>query len=332
MKIRREFKIGVFAVIVILVSWWGIKWLGGQNILLTSSSYYAYYDNVSGLMVSSRVKLRGVEIGNVQDIQLEGDKVRIEMLIENKYAAMIPSNSVAELGAAGLMGGTEINIIQGDATTHAEPESTLTGSIKPDLVNTMAEKAGTLLDGINTTVGGINELLSTNGQNITQMIANLEQMTSSINSILDAAEYNINGSLNDLRTFTSTLAANSGRIESMISNIDSFSTDLAEAKFVDELNTTISSLNTIITTIENGDGTAGMLINDKALYESLNDAGSNLSQLLEDLKANPMRYVHFSLFGKTEEQIAEKQAKKEAKAEKKAAKKAAKEAKANSEE
>jgi phospholipid/cholesterol/gamma-HCH transport system substrate-binding protein len=327
MKIRREFKIGVFAIAVILVSWWGIKWLQGQNLLLSSSSYYAYYDNVSGLMVSSRVKLRGVEIGNVQNIELEGNKVRIEMLIEDKYAEMIPSNSVAELGAAGLMGGTEINIIQGDATTYVEPESTLTGSIKPDLMNTMAEKAGTLLDGINTTVGGINDLLSTNSQNITQMITNLESMTSSINSILNAAEHNINGSLNDLRTFTSTLAANSGRIEAMIGNIDKVTTDIAEANFVEQLDSTLTSLDSIITTIENGDGTAGMLINDKALYESLNSAGDNLSQLLEDLKNNPMRYVHFSLFGKTEEQIAEKQAKKEAKAEKKAAKKAAKEAK-----
>lgn len=280
MKIRREFKIGVFAIAVILVSWWGIKWLQGQNLLLSSNSYYAYYDNVSGLMVSSRVKLRGVEIGNVQNIELEGNKVRIEMLIEDKYAEMIPSNSVAELGAAGLMGGTEINIIQGDATTYVEPESSLTGSIKPDLMNTMAEKAGTLLDGINTTVGGINDLLSTNSQNITQMITNLESMTSSINSILNAAEHNINGSLNDLRTFTSTLAANSGRIEAMIGNIDKVTTDIAEANFVEQLDSTLTSLDSIITTIENGDGTAGMLINDKALYESLNSAGDNLSQLL----------------------------------------------------
>ena len=121
MKIRREFKIGFFAVIVILVSWWGIKWLGGQNLLLSSSTYYAYYDDVSGLMVSSRVKLRGVVIGNVQDIALEGDKVKVEMLIEDKYAEMIPINSVAELGAAGLMGGTEINIIQGNANAYIPP-------------------------------------------------------------------------------------------------------------------------------------------------------------------------------------------------------------------
>ena len=295
-------------------------------MLLSSSSYYAYYDNVSGLMVSSRVKLRGVQIGNVQDIQLEGDKVRIEMLIEDEYADIIPANSVAELGAAGLMGGTEIVIIQGDAQETIKPEAVITGRIKPDLVGTMADKAGELIDGLNTTVGSLNDLLSVNGEAISQMITNLEAMSASVNSMLNAARYDIDGTLNNLRTFTNTLAANSGRIEAMIGNIDKVTTDIAEANFVEQLDSTLSSLDTIVKTIEGGDGTAGMLINDKALYESLNDAGDNLAELLEDLKANPMRYVHFSLFGKSEEQIAEKAAKKAAKEQKKAEKKAAKEA------
>lgn len=323
MKIRKEFKIGVFAVAVILVSWWGIKWLQGQNLLLSSNSYYAYYDDVSGLMVSSRVMLRGVQIGNVQDIELEDDKVRIEMLIEDEYAALIPANSVAELGSASLMGGTQISIIQGDSREMVKPEAVITGRIKPDLVGTMSDKAGELLDGLNTTVGGINELLSTNREAIDNMITNLEAMTMSINSMLSAARNDINGTLSNLRSFTGTLAANSGRIEAMIGNLDKVTTDLAEANFVEQLDSTLTSLDSIVKTIEEGDGTAGMLINDKALYESLNSAGDNLAQLLEDLKANPMRYVHFSLFGKSEEQIAEKAAKKAAREQKRAEKKAA---------
>lgn len=323
MKIRKEFKIGVFAVAVILVSWWGIKWLQGQNLLLSSNSYYAYYEDVSGLMVSSRVMLRGVQVGNVQDIELEEDKVRIEMLIEDEYAALIPANSVAELGSASLMGGTQISIIQGDSREMIKPEAVITGRIKPDLVGTMSDKAGELLDGLNTTVGGINELLSTNREAIDNMITNLEAMTMSINSMLSAARNDINGTLSNLRTFTGTLAANSGRIEAMIGNLDKVTTDLAEANFVEQLDSTLTSLDSIVKTIEEGDGTAGMLINDKALYESLNSAGDNLAQLLEDLKANPMRYVHFSLFGKSEEQIAEKAAKKAAREQKRAEKKAA---------
>ena len=70
MKLKSAFKVGVFTVIVILVSWWGIKWLGGQNIFLTNNSYYVYFDDVTGLQESSRVKMRGVEVGNVRSITL----------------------------------------------------------------------------------------------------------------------------------------------------------------------------------------------------------------------------------------------------------------------
>ena len=327
MKIRREFKIGFFAVIVILVSWWGIKWLGGQNLLLSSSTYYAYYDDVSGLMVSSRVKLRGVVIGNVQDIALEGDKVKVEMLIEDKYAEMIPINSVAELGAAGLMGGTEINIIQGNANAYITEESTIEGRVKPDMIGSMADKATTLLTNVNVTVDKLNGLLGENSESITNMISHLETMSSSVNSILSSVQGSIGGIVSNIRSFTSTLAENSNRIESMLANVDKFTGDLAEAQFVEQLSATLTELDGIINAINDGDGTAGMLINDKALYESLNSAGNNLATLLEDLKTNPMRYVHFSLFGQSEEKIAEKAAKKAAKAEKRAAKRAAKAAK-----
>ena len=321
MKIRREFKIGVFAVITILVAWWGIKWLGGQNVLITSSTYYAYYDDVSGLIPSSRIKLRGVEIGNVQDIELENTTVRVEMLIEDKYIEMIPSNSVAEIRSAGLMGGTEINIIQGDAKDFIVPDGTIKGVVKPDMIGSMADKAGELLNGLNTTVESVNSLLSTNSETITDLISNLEAMSSSVNSIVASAQSNIEGTLTNLNTFTQTLSQNSSRIENMLSNLDQFSEDLAEAQFVAQLRSTLAELDAIVKSINEGDGTAGMLINDKALYDSLNQASGNLAALLEDLKANPMRYVHFSLFGQSEEKAAERAAKKAEREERRAAKK-----------
>ena len=321
MKIRREFKIGVFAVITILVAWWDIKWLGGQNVLITSSTYYAYYDDVSGLIPSSRIKLRGVEIGNVQDIELENTTVRVEMLIEDKYIEMIPSNSVAEIRSAGLMGGTEINIIQGDAKDFIVADGTIKGVVKPDMIGSMADKAGELLNGLNTTVESVNSLLSTNSETITDLISNLEAMSSSVNSIVASAQSNIEGTLTNLNTFTQTLSQNSSRIENMLSNLDQFSEDLAEAQFVAQLRSTLAELDAIVKSINEGDGTAGMLINDKALYDSLNQASGNLAALLEDLKANPMRYVHFSLFGQSEEKAAERAAKKAEREERRAAKK-----------
>lgn len=324
MKLRREFKVGVFAVIVIAVAWWGIKWLGGQNVLLTSNIYYVYYDNVSGLQESSRVKLRGVEVGNVRDITLENDRVKVEIAVESQYEEMIPANSVAEMGSAGLMGGVEIVIIQGDAAEFMEDGATFEGRVKADMIGTLADKGAELMDGLNTTVGGVNALLEDNAQKISTLVSNLESMSASIDGIMSASSANIKSSISNLNSFTATLSENTGRIESMLANLDSFTGELAEAQLVEQLTTTVNDLNAVLASIQSGDGSVGKLVNDPELYDSLAKAGDNLALLLEDLKANPMRYVHFSLFGSDDEKAAKKQAKAEAKAAKREAKAAAK--------
>ena len=326
MKIRREFKIGIFAVIVIAVSWWGIKWLGGQNVLLTSNIYYVYYDDVSGLQESSRVKLRGVEVGNVRSIELERDRVLVEIAVESKYADMIPANSLAEIGSAGLMGGVEINILQGDAAEVIEAGAFFEGAIKPDMIGSLADKGTELMDGLNETVSGVNALLADNSASITALVSNLESMSASVDTLLAAVSGDVDGIMGDVKDFTDALAENTGRIESIIENLDTFTGDVAAADLVSQLNTTVTTLNDVLGTLEAGEGSIGQLLNDPALYTSLNEASDNLGALLEDLKLNPMRYVHFSLFGMSEEKAAEKAAKRAAREERRAAKAAARNA------
>lgn len=321
MKISSMLKVGTFAVIVILVSWWGIKWLGGQNILLSDNIYYVHYDDVSGLQESSRVKLRGVEVGNVRSITLLGDKVEVEIAIEEKYADMIPDNSIAELGSSGLMGGMEIYIIQGDSETVMKDGGEFEGRVRPDMLGSLADQGGALLENLNTTVTNVNALLDDNSEEIGQMIANLESMTSSIDNLLSASSGDIEGALNDLHTFTTTLSDNSERIEAMLANLETFSGDLADADLVNQLTATVDSLNAVLASIQEGEGSVGKLLNDEELYNSLNTASDNLGLLLEDIKTNPKRYINISVFGQSEEKA-------KAKAEKRAAREAARAEKA----
>lgn len=311
MKFKRELLIGIFAVAVIGVSWWGIKWLGGQNVFLTSNIYYARYDDVTGLQESSRVNLLGVEVGNVRSIELQDDGVLVEIAVEDRYAHMIPSNSVAEIGSTGLMGGMEIFIIKGDAEDAMPDGGMFEGRMRPDMLASLSDKGTELLEGLNQTVDGVNSLLNDNSENITMLIANLESMSASVDGIINSSADDIETAMDDLSTFTSTLAENTSRIETLLTNIETFSGDLAESDIFTELETTVSSLNGVLASIENGEGSVGMLLNDTQLYDSLTSAGDNLSLLLEDLKANPMRYVHFSLFGSSDEK-AERKAEREA--------------------
>lgn len=317
MKLRKEFKIGIFAVIVIAVAWWGIKWLGGQNVLLTSDIYYVYYEDVSGLQESSRVKLRGVVVGNVRDITLERDRVLVEIAVESKYREMIPANSIAEIGAAGLMGGVEIVLHRGDSEEIIEPNSEIQGRVKADMFGTLADQGAELIEGLNTTVENVNTLLEGNGSAINSLIANLESMSSSIDGIVKSSANDIEVAVDNLSAFTNLLAENTERVESMLQNLDTFAGDLADADIVSKLNTTVSSLNDVLASLESGEGSVGLLLHDAELYNKLTTAGDNLGLLLEDLKANPTRYVHFSLFGSNDEKLA----KKAARAEKRAANK-----------
>lgn len=310
MKIKRELKVGVFAVLVIAVAWWGIKWLGGQNVLLTNNIYYVYYDDVSGLQESSEVKLRGVKVGNVTDIVLERDRVLVELAVETKYEDMIPSNSIAEMGAAGLMGGVEIVIKQGDSAEPIANDAFLEGRVKPDMIGMLADGGSALIEELNATVESLHTMLDGNSEAITSLVANLESVTATIDKVLASGQ--IQGALNNLSSFTDTLAENEARIDSMLANLDNFTGELAEADVVSKLTTTVESLNGVLAEINNQEGTVGKLLNDSELYDSLNTAGNNLGLLLEDLKANPMRYVHFSLFGTSEQKLAEKEAKREA--------------------
>lgn len=332
MKIRREFKVGIFAVIVILVSWWGLSWLGGQDLFKSYNTYYVYYEEVSkDLQVSSRIYIRGVNVGNVRNIELQDNKVKVEIAIEDQYAHMIRENSVA-LITEGMMGGAQIDIIQGNSESVAHDGATLIGELDEGLMGLIAEKIDPLMNNLTTTieklsvtVDGVNTILADNTENITNLIANLEGMSAELNGILRDSKGDIDNILGDVSSFTTMLKQNSTTIESMLQNLDKFSGDVADSNLVEQLSGTVERINTIIAAIENGEGSVGKLLTDDEIHNSINDTIDSLNALVTDLKEHPMRYVHFSLFGKSEEDIAKKEAKKQAKEAKKQAKAASKE-------
>ena len=316
MKIRKEFKIGVFSIIVILVSWWGFSWLGGEDLFKSYNSYYVYYDEVSkDLQVSSRVYIRGVQVGNVREIELQNNKVMVEIAVENCYTDMIPDNSVA-LITEGMMGGAQIKIEQGDSKKIAEDGATLVGYLDEGLMAMVAEKIDPLMDNLSSTIEeldqtfeSVNNLIDANSENITSIVANLEGMSSELNGILAESKGSIDGILDDVLSFTSMLKQNSSTIESMLQSLDEFSGDVANSDISGQVTATLDHVNNIIAAIESGEGSIGKLLSDDEIHNSIDDAIDSINALVTDLKEHPMRYVHFSLFGQSEEDIAKKEAK-----------------------
>lgn len=102
------------------------------------------------------------------------------------------------------------------------------------------------------------------------------------------------------------MGRNSGAVDSLVGNLSDFSASLANSRLVERLDTTLAEVNTLLSKIDRGEGSVGQLLNDQRLYNSLQEASANLSALLADLKANPRRYVHFSLFGSNDRKAAKK--------------------------
>lgn len=297
MKIRKDIKIGVTAIFILALTYWGISFLKGKNIFKAQNSYVAVYDNVADMKVSSPVYYNGVKIGSVTGISMTDltTKPSIMITIFRKY--QIPENSVAVMKDASLMGGKAIEIIPGNSTQYLKDKDTISTKIQPSVlggVGTMLDGASTAIDSLAFTISQVNKLLGEeNVNNISKAIADLPEITGNVNGIIKHERKNVEEMMKNLNAVVKELHAAMPKLNSTLSNIDTLSLDMK-----DKLPITLAKVDSILTSINGNDGTVGLLLNDDAAYNNLNQALVDLNALLVDLKANPKRYVHFSLFGK----------------------------------
>lgn len=322
---KREVKIGLFAVVMIAAAWAGIRFLSGIDIFSRNVEYYAAYDQINGVQSASPIMMRGVKIGTVTGMSFDpalSDKVVLRFSIKHEYR--IPTNSEAKIFSNGLMGAKAIEITFGNATTYLQKGDTLRSSRDPDLMDVAGseleffkQKISLVVADLSRTLGNVNVLLEGNTQNVTEMMSHLNAITGDLQTLLASQRDNIEGAVEDLSRFTSMLGNNAVRVDSIIGNVNRVTEEFAEERIAHNLNASVLELNALMAKINTGDGTVGKLMNDPQLYQSLTQTSNNLASLLANLQQYPGRYVHFSLFGRSPEKM-------QAKAEKQAAKAAEK--------
>lgn len=303
-KMRKEIKIGIFTVAILALLYWGINFLKGKDLFNRSMTYYAYYDNVSGIQMSSPIIIRGINAGTVTGIKFRPDLDNtVEVRFDIKSAYRIPDNSVVRLFTNGLMGGKALEIELGDsqnflpdgATLRSESESNFLELAGSEL-DYFKQKLNQLIGSLDLTLTSINSILTDNRGTIAGTLEGLRKGAEAFGAKGEEIQHIID----DINTVTGTLASNSERIDATMANLENVTGSLAEADLgqtVVRLNTAIDELNTALAAVNSTEGSIGMLMNDRALYDSLAQASANLASLLEDLETNPKRYVHFSLFG-----------------------------------
>ena len=318
---KREVKIGIFAVTMIVAAWAGIRFLQGLDILSRNAVYYASYDQVSGIQAASPIMLKGVKVGTVTDISLDpqhSDNVVLQFTINRQYR--IPKDSEARIFSDGFMGGKAIEIVYGKSSEYLEKGDTLRSVRDRDLMDMAGseleffkQKISQVTADLSRTLDNLNLLMEDNAQSINGTLRHLDAMSGDLADLLDTEKQNLASAVENLTAFSEMLGENAPRVDSMMGNLNRISTELADAGFARELSETVGEMNLLLERIQEGDGTVGRLLNDPSLYESLNEASDNLASLLANLEQYPGRYVHFSLFGRSPEKM-------QAKAERQAAK------------
>lgn len=319
---KREIKIGIFAVVMIGAAWAGIRFLKGFDIFSRNDVYYAAYDQINGVQSASPIMMKGVKIGTVTGVTFDpahNDKVVLQFTIKREYR--IPSDSEAKIFSNGLMGNKAIEITYGSAATFLHKGDTLRSGRDRDLMDVAGseleffkQKISQVTGDLSLTLDNLNRLMEANEGNVTSTLSHLNAITGDMADLLSEEKKNLRAAMDNLTQFSDMLGANAPRVDSLIGGMNDLVTQLSEEEFARKLTGTVDRLNEVMARLQAGEGTVGKLLDDPALYDSLTMASGNLAALLADVKQYPGRYVHFSLFGRSPEKMKEKADKKAAKA------------------
>ncbi len=316
LKIRKEIKVGALFIIAIAIMVWGIMYLQGIEIFKEKRIIYAVYDRVNGLVASNPVTIQGMKVGQVKSLSFAPDSSRriiVELFLSNTTYA-IPKNSIARIFSADLMGSKQIEIIPGDSpdyiksgdTLMARTEATLGEEVNQQLAP-LKRKAENLISSIDTLATIIQTVLNKNTQaslveaieHIKEAIQNIAHMTYNADTLVTQQRTNIARIIINLESVSKNLNNNNDKINNILENFSDVSDSLAQlqipATFA-QLNNAVVNLSQIIDKINSGEGSIGLLVNDTTLYFEVEKAARDLNLLLEDIKANPKKYVRLSIF------------------------------------
>ncbi len=308
MKISREAKIGLVAVLAVCVAVWGINYLKGINIFHTADHYYAVYGNVKGLSENAMVTLNGYKVGNVKKIEFDDehfDRIVIEIALEKKIS--LRHNTTLVIKSGGIISETRnIEIIPGNGTEFYVSGDTIPGVIQPeitDFIDPIRKNIESMISSIDTVMVAFGNLMDDNTRkNLQGTIANLNSATESLKKSLQPSG-SISQTFNNLGQITDNLKKSNEDISNMLNNLSDVSDSLKQAELksmISNASETFAATAELFSKINSGQGTAGQLITNDSVYRNLNSAIVSLDSLLTDLREHPKRYVHLSVFGKKE--------------------------------
>jgi phospholipid/cholesterol/gamma-HCH transport system substrate-binding protein len=318
MKLSREFLIGALVVVAVALLYIGVNFLKGVNLFGKQQRFYAVYENVAGLVPSNAVILNGYKIGIVSkmDMHPSGDGSLIVEVVLNSTDIIIPKDTRLQIYDADLFGGKAIQIIMGDSSVIAVNRDTLTGSVNMGLQETLRreieplkQKTSELFAGVDSVLTSMNAVFqssSTKGlpavfERLQTTMENLEHASGTFDEMLQTNNQRISAIFSNVESISANLQKNNEPLNRAIRNIGTLSDSLAKLELtatISKVDRAMEKFETVMTSINSGDGTLGQLIHNDSLHNELVSASHSLDLLLDDMRTHPRRYVSFSLLGR----------------------------------
>jgi phospholipid/cholesterol/gamma-HCH transport system substrate-binding protein len=315
MKIRTEAKVGFIRVFSIAILVWGINFLKGKNLFNKECDYHAKYSNINGLLPTSYVFINGMKVGKVNNIQPMDSQMKTFLVsFEIPAKIKLPSNSVAEVYSSDILGSKAMRIIVGNASTMLSNNDTMMSKNSGDMFdevkkmfNPYSSKLENIVNNIDGITASLNLILNKDNQQEFASIlqktntaaSNLAELSAEINGITNNEKEKIHAIVDNIKNLSETLDENDENLSLIINNFAKISDTLASiniSNIMTDINTSLEALSTTLNKINKGNGNLGLLINDDKLYYNLEKSTRSLDSLINDIKANPKRYINVSVF------------------------------------
>lgn len=301
MKISREFKIGVFVILVLVSAFFIINYLRGRDIFGNENEYVAYYDDIQTLTVSAPVMIQGYQAGAVSSIDYipQTRSFKVTCSVNKKFA--IPKDSRIALYSTSIMGGKGILIQIGTSEEMAQDGAELASESLPDLLSTLGDNIGPLLTGIDSlmdslsvTVSGINRLLDdTNQKYLSSILRNLDKTIKEAGKVVSAIDSDqVAAIVDDLAELSAGLSPIMAKVDSTMAGLNTVAGELAES----DIKALVDSVNSLLQKVQDPDGTLGKILNDGAVYDSVDELINDITSLVNAIKEKPKKYIKISVF------------------------------------
>ena len=303
MKLSKEFKIGFFAVTVIVASFFIINYLRGEDIFNREIEITSRYQNVEGLVPSAPVYIKGYKAGKVSEVNYDAVNGDFEVVCSVMKEFAIPEDSRMTIYSVDIMGGKGVRIDLGSSDSYIVDGGALAPSFEAGLMDgleagiaPLLEKVTSAMDSLAVTVSGVNKLLADGNQaRFANTLAHLERTMSDLSSVAAS----VGGKSQELESFIVNMESLSGKFSNIADKADSTMTSVASiASSISgsDLEAVISSFKDLLENMNDPDGTIGKLFVDNSVYDSVDALLSDVDSLVRKIQENPKKYIRISVF------------------------------------